>query len=99
VEALNLLARNEQPLDLVVTDLIMPDMGGRELAAQVRAQRPTLPVLYTSGYSKDVGDSQEAPANAEYFLGKPFGPVDLARKVRQVLEDSRHPTPFGKHLE
>jgi two-component system cell cycle sensor histidine kinase/response regulator CckA len=96
VEALKLLERNEQPLDLVVTDLIMPDMGGRELAAQVRARRPTLPVLYTSGYSKETADSQEAPENAEYFLGKPFGPIDLARKVRQVLEGSRLATPPGK---
>jgi PAS domain S-box-containing protein len=87
VEALDLLQRHEQPLDLLVTDLIMPDMGGRELAAQVHAQRPALPVLYTSGYSEDVGDSKEPP-NAEYFLGKPFGPSDLARKVREVLKHS-----------
>jgi CheY-like chemotaxis protein len=88
VEALDLLERNEQPLDLVVTDLIMPDMGGRELAAQMRQHRPSLPVLYTSGYSKETGDSKESPANAEYFLGKPFGPSDLARKVREALKHS-----------
>jgi PAS domain S-box-containing protein len=88
VEALHVLQHAEQRLDLVMTDLIMPDMGGRELAAQVRARRPSVPVLYTSGYSKDVGDPREAPANAEYFLPKPFGPSDLARKVREVLEHS-----------
>jgi two-component system, cell cycle sensor histidine kinase and response regulator CckA len=70
----------------VVTDLIMPDMGGRELAGHVRVHRPDLPVLYTSGYSKDMGDFEAAQANAEYFLAKPFGPLDLARKVREVLE-------------
>jgi PAS domain S-box-containing protein len=89
VEALQLLRVGEQPLDLVMTDLIMPDMGGRELAAQVRAHRPALPVLYTSGYSEDTGESHEAPANAEYFLPKPFGPMELARKVREVLRHSR----------
>jgi PAS domain S-box-containing protein len=90
VEALSLLEESDQPFDLVVTDLIMPDMGGRELAAQVRLRRPGVPVLYTSGYSKEMGDSQEALANAEYFLPKPFGPTDLARKVREVLTQSRH---------
>jgi PAS domain S-box-containing protein len=89
VEALRILQQAEQPLDLVVTDLIMPDMGGRELAEQVRVHRPALPVLFTSGYSKDSGSLQEAMANAEYFLSKPFGPLDLARKVREVLERSR----------
>jgi CheY-like chemotaxis protein len=89
VEALRLLELREAPLDLVMTDLVMPEMGGRELAAQVRARYPGLPVLYTSGYAKEAGDSQEAAANAEYFLPKPFGPLDLTRKLREVLAHSR----------
>ncbi|MEP6653012.1 MAG: ATP-binding protein [Myxococcales bacterium] len=89
VEALRILQQTEQPCDLVVTDLIMPDMGGQELAMQVRMHRPALPVLYTSGYSEDTGDLQEAQANAEYFLPKPFGPLDLARKVREVLQHAQ----------
>ncbi|GEM_PF-4013656 len=56
VEALNLLKQSETRIDLVVTDLIMPDMGGRELATHIRLHRPALPVVYTSGYSKDMGD-------------------------------------------
>jgi len=89
VEALQVLELNEQPLDLVMTDLVMPDMGGRELAVQVRSRRPSLPVLYTSGYSKDTADSQEMVADLEHFLPKPFGPLDLARKVREVLEQRK----------
>ncbi len=89
VEALRVLQQTEQPLDLVVTDLIMPDMGGRELATHLRLHHPALPVLYTSGYSKDPGDVEEAQPNAEYFLSKPFGPLDLAKKVREVLEHAR----------
>jgi PAS domain S-box-containing protein len=88
VEALQLLQRLDQPLDLVVTDLIMPDMGGRELAAQVASRLPLLPVLFTSGYSKETRDSQDPPRTAEHFLAKPFGPMDLARKVREVLEQA-----------
>ncbi len=87
VEALRFLQQTDQPLDLVVTDLIMPDMGGRELATHLRLHRPALPVLYTSGYSKDPGE--EAQPNAEYFLSKPFGPLDLAKKVREVLAHAR----------
>jgi PAS domain S-box-containing protein len=90
VEALRILQQEEQRIDLVVTDLIMPDMGGRELATHVRAHRPALPVLYTSGYSKDLGDLEKVQANEEYFLAKPFSPLDLARKVREVLEHARH---------
>lgn len=92
VEAMQLLEATEQPLDLVMTDLVMPDMGGRELAAQVRAHHPALPVLYTSGYSKDMGDSEKPRAHAEYFLPKPFGPTELARKVREVLKRSSQGT-------
>jgi PAS domain S-box-containing protein len=89
VEAMHLLGQAGQRIDLVVTDLIMPDMGGRELAAQLQARRSALPVLYTSGYSKDMGSLKEALAGAEYFLTKPFGPMDLARKVREILDRLR----------
>jgi CheY-like chemotaxis protein len=88
VEALDQIQRTDQPLDLVLTDLVMPDMGGPELAAQIRLLRPSLPVLYTSGYSKGTADSREALGNAEHFLAKPFGPLDLARKVREILTHS-----------
>ena len=53
VEALRVLQQTTQALDLVMTDLIMPEMGGRELVTHVRVLRPALPVLYTSGYSKE----------------------------------------------
>jgi PAS domain S-box-containing protein len=89
VEAMQLLGQRERRIDLVMTDLIMPDMGGRELAAQLQLHQPALPVLYTSGYSEDRESLRAALANAEYFLSKPFGPLDLARKVREVLERSR----------
>jgi PAS domain S-box-containing protein len=88
VEALQVLKQTGLTLDLVVTDLIMPDMGGRELARHVRVHRPGVPVVYISGYSEDLGDF-EALANAEYFLPKPFGPLEVARKVREILEHSR----------
>ncbi len=88
VEALHVLERITQPVDLMVTDLIMPDMGGRELAARMRIQCPALPVLYTSGYSDFGGSSEDPLASAEHFLPKPFGPSELAQKVREILQRS-----------
>lgn len=67
--------------DLLVTDVVMPHLGGPELAAKLRARRPELRVLFTSGYT---GDSFGMPENAP-FLPKPVTPGDLARKVREVL--------------
>jgi PAS domain S-box-containing protein len=84
-EALELLKRGEA-VDLVLTDLIMPDLGGRELAERVREMAPDLPILYSSGYSRDVGSFQEMLENGEHFLAKPFGPLDLARKIREILD-------------
>jgi len=63
-------------------------MGGRELAQWVRAHRPALPVLYTSGYAKESEGSHAPLAKTEPFLSKPFGPLDLARKVREALAQS-----------
>ena len=89
VEALRVLQQTTQAVDLMLTDLIMPEMGGRDLVTHVRVHRPALPVLYTSGYSSDLADLEEVEANAEYFLAKPFGPSDLAKKVREVLKHAR----------
>lgn len=81
-QALHLLGQVEPPIDLVLTDLVMPEIGGRELAAHVRQHGPKVPVVYTSGYSKDTGDFEPRSAHeeADYFLPKPFGPLDLAQR-------------------
>ena len=76
-------------LDLLVTDLVMPRLSGRQVAERVRDLWPGVAVLYVSGYSREavLQDGRLDPDSQ--FLGKPFGPEDLARKVRKVLE-SRH---------
>jgi two-component system, cell cycle sensor histidine kinase and response regulator CckA len=77
---------NAAPLiDLVVTDLVMPEMGGRELAARFRASHPHTRVLYMSGFTQDAALRQGVLAAGEMFLEKPFTPDGLARKVREVL--------------
>jgi len=76
------------PIHLLLTDLIMPGIGGRELAEQVAALRPAVRVLYMSGYTDDAVIHGQGFNHASAFLQKPFTPGSLAAKVRELL-DSR----------
>lgn len=71
---------------LLVTDVIMPTLNGKELAEQVRQVFPDISVLYVSGYTSDVLSRHGIDNDAYHFLQKPFTPVDLARKVREILD-------------
>ncbi len=74
------------PIDLVLTDMVMPRVGGRELAAALKARRPDIKVLYTSGYAKHATLTRHGPGVSEPFLAKPYVPEVLLRKVRGVLD-------------
>ena len=71
-------------VDLLVTDVVMPGASGRELVTELRAQRPTLPVLFTSGYFDDAPEGH-ADASITQFLEKPFATAKLMQVVRQLL--------------
>ncbi len=73
-------------IDLLLTDLKMPGMGGRDLARQLQRDRPGLRVLFVSGYAGDGEDG--APADA-VLLDKPFTPEGLMARVREALSDRR----------
>ncbi len=77
-------------IDLLVTDLTMPGMGGRELALRVRAERPEVAVVFISGYAADINQLDSVPANV--FLAKPFAPDDLLRMARKALALAALPT-------
>ena len=83
-EALALAQRHPAAIDLVITDVVMPGLSGRELVSRLGMSRPSIRVLYTSGYTKaatlGTGIDGAAP-----FLPKPFLPTDLLAKVREVL--------------
>ncbi len=70
---------------LLVTDVVMPLMGGRDLAERLTKRDPKLKVLFTSGYSDDAAFRQQVDTGSN-FLQKPFKPAELARKVREILD-------------
>ena len=78
-------ARHNGKIDLVITDVVMPGMGGREMAQQILKTHPGTKVLYLSGYTEDAVLSEGGLDNATAFLQKPFTLQNLSRKVREVL--------------
>ncbi len=85
VEALRALEGHSGPVDLLVTDAVMPEMGGSELALHAARARPGIRILFTSGYTERGLQDQGGPAGGVDFLEKPFTPASLLRKVREVM--------------
>jgi two-component system cell cycle sensor histidine kinase/response regulator CckA len=85
-EALELVRRQEGKVHLLVTDVAMPEMGGIELAAEVRKAHPSLAVLYISGYTENAALLSAPLGPSTYFLAKPFLPGDLTSLVSSILE-------------
>ncbi|HEU4700431.1 MAG TPA: ATP-binding protein [Gemmatimonadales bacterium] len=85
-DALLALERHRGPLHLVITDVVMPEMGGRELADRLLALRPGLRVLFISGYTNDEIVRRGISESDLDFIQKPFGSDDFLRKVRELLD-------------
>jgi signal transduction histidine kinase len=84
-DALRLVQSENPEVDLLLTDLVMPGLGGRELAELLLARRPGLPVLYMSGYSEEMTSRQGRLESDAAFLPKPFSVEELLLKVRMVI--------------
>ena len=82
----HLVEEHPGDLHLLITDVVMPEMNGRELAEQVSAIRPNLKCLYMSGYTADVIAHHGILDEGVNFIQKPFCSDDLAAKLRQVLD-------------
>jgi PAS domain S-box-containing protein len=94
---LGLIEKQEAAIDLVISDVVMPEMGGRELGEELGRRFPGLPVLYMSGYTgEDVVQRGLLEADAP-FQQKPFHPDALARKVRDMLD--RHLPPPARQAQ
>jgi len=74
-----------QPIDLLLTDVVMPEMLGNEVAARVVAVRPGIPALFMSGYAQPILDSHGVPSPRFDILEKPFTEAALLSRVRQAI--------------
>jgi CheY-like chemotaxis protein len=85
-DALTVAASHPHPIHLLLTDVVMPEMGASELADQLRTERPDIKVLFVSGYSNDEVVRRGISREDLPFIQKPFTADGLMRKVREVLD-------------
>ncbi|MDX2090609.1 MAG: PAS domain-containing protein [Kofleriaceae bacterium] len=85
LEGLTVEAAYAGPIDLVISDIVMPQMSGTQMVAELTRRRPDLMVLLVSGYAYEATEQGSLPAGT-HFLAKPFSPETLARRVRAVLD-------------
>ncbi len=86
-EALAILSRNREPIHLLLTDVVMPKLGGRALASRVASQHPEMQVLYMTGYFDTGFDRREKPLGRRPCIFKPFTPQELTSRVRELLDE------------
>jgi len=86
VTARRLEALAPHPIHLLLSDVIMPQMSGHELAERLQVARPEIRVLYMSGYTADVLGPRALLAADRVLVEKPFTPESLTRKVRQAID-------------
>lgn len=86
VAAVEVSERHSGPIDLFLSDLVMPGMDGRQAAVKISAARPGMAVLFMSGYTRDMMESGLPRRSRCGFIAKPFSLELLARRIREVLE-------------
>lgn len=87
IEALERISQCPTPIQLMLTDVVMPKMGGRALATKVASLHPETKILFMSGYVADDVNGKYNPLGRRPSISKPFTPEELARKVREVLDE------------
>jgi CheY-like chemotaxis protein len=85
-EALLLLERHDGPVHLVLTDVVLPGINGRDLATRIAQVRPEAEILYTSGYTDDAVLRHGVLDKAVHFIAKPYTVAELRRKIRELLD-------------
>ena len=82
-----MLEAGEARFDLVITDVVMPGLGGPELIRRVRAKFPTMKAIFISGYAEDSFRQRLDSSEDVHFLPNPFALQQLAGKVKEIMED------------
>jgi DNA-binding response OmpR family regulator len=85
-DAIRIAQESSGDIKLLITDLVMPEMTGRDLVEHLTPRCPWLKYLFMSGYSDDVIAGHGGLEEGVYFIGKPFSMQDLAAKVREVIK-------------
>jgi two-component system cell cycle sensor histidine kinase/response regulator CckA len=85
-EALEIARAHQGPIDLLISDVVMPQMNGRELAKVLTLERPQMAVMFISGYPGDTLQTKGALSAQAAFLPKPFTPLALSTRVREILD-------------
>jgi two-component system cell cycle sensor histidine kinase/response regulator CckA len=90
-EAIRQAVQIDEPIHLLITDVVMPEMSGPELASRLRKLRPQSRVLYMSGYTDDEVLCRKGLPENSAFIQKPFTPEQFSRKVRETLDAKPKP--------
>ncbi|HSL98926.1 MAG TPA: ATP-binding protein, partial [Candidatus Limnocylindria bacterium] len=86
-EALDLLSQSKEPIHLLLTDVVMPKIGGQTLAARVAFRHPEMQILFMTGYFDTDVDRQDNPFGRRPCIFKPFTPQELLSKIRELLDE------------
>jgi len=86
LEALELFKKNPHQYDLILTDLIMPNLTGDKLVLEIIAIRPDMPVILTSGFTDIIDNDKFKQISNKAFISKPFQAQEFAKTVRQILD-------------
>jgi DNA-binding NtrC family response regulator len=85
-DARKIVASNDGNISLLITDVIMPKMNGKELCKDIKSRYPNIKCLFLSGYTADIISSHGILEEGYHFIQKPFSRKDLAIKVREILD-------------
>jgi CheY-like chemotaxis protein len=89
IEASEIFGKQKDSIDLIILDMIMPNMGGGETFDRVKQMKPEVRVILSSGYSLDGQAAEIMKRGCDGFIQKPFNVMDLSHKVREVLDKKK----------
>lgn len=93
-EAMNMAKAYKEPIGLLITDIVLPELNGKEIARRIHKKRPGMIVLFMSGYTDVSLNQLDDPQTRIHFIAKPFTPATLNRKVRELLDSgNQHGVP------